>query len=285
MNRATAIAAAGTYPATAIADTIELDYEDRSRRRLAMTGARGTAFLLDLAETPSLRHGDGIVLDGGRIVAVAAKAERLAEVRSSDPHLLARIAWHLGNRHTPAEIRPDGIRLRDDYVLVEMLKKLGATEIRFVTEAFNPEGGAYGHGHTLAHDHAPRPAAAASPAAVPADDPEMAAALERRRQRLAKRAVAEAEHVHGPGCGHDHHGHDHHGHDHDHHHDHDHQGHDHAQGDAHAQGHADHHDHDHGHDHAHGHDHSHGPGCGCGHGHHAHDPSHGDHGHAGHRHR
>lgn len=250
MIRATSTVTAGTYPATAIVDSVELDHEDRSRRRLRMTGAKGTEFLVDLPEVPALGHGDGFVLENGTIVAVAAKPERLAEFRSADAHVLARVAWHLGNRHTPAEIRADAIRIRDDYVLVEMLKKLGATEIRFVTEAFNPEGGAYGLGHTLAHDHAPRPAA----------DPDMAAAIERRRQRQAARAAP--AHVHGPDCGHDHHDHDHDQHDHDH---------------A-AHGHDHHHDHDqHHHDHARAHEH--GPGCGCGH---AHDHGH-DH-HDGHKH-
>ena len=117
-----------------------------------MTGTGGLAFLLDLPKAIALRQGDGLVLDDGRIVAVQAAPEPLLEVRTADPHHLLRLAWHLGNRHLPAQIEAERILIRPDHVIADMLRGLGA-EVRQVSEPFDPEGGAYsGDGHS-GHDH------------------------------------------------------------------------------------------------------------------------------------
>lgn len=250
MIRATKTVSAGGFDPAAVIDVVDLDFEDRRRRRLSMTGRNGTSFLVDLADVPALSGGDGFLLEDGRVVTVAAKPERLVEFASADPLIVTRIAWHLGNRHTPTELLQGAVRIRDDYVLVEMVKKLAVADIRFLTDAFTPEGGAYGIGAITGHDHADHDHAATGHAAVmKADnDPELAAAIERRKKRLAARAEQDP-HVHGPDCGHDH-GHDDHAHDHGHGHDHSHDhGHSHA-------GHS-HHDHDHEHGHDHGHEHGH----------------------------
>src|SRR3984893_11255924 len=81
------------------ADTVVLDFDDRHRRRMAMTGTRGLAFLLDLENAVARRGGDSLVLDDNRLIEVVAAPEPLLEIRGSDPHLLIRVAWHLGNRH------------------------------------------------------------------------------------------------------------------------------------------------------------------------------------------
>ena len=86
------------------ADTVVLDYDERYRRRVAMTGVRGLGFLLDLPEAVMLRAGDGLKLEDGRIVEVVAAPEPLAEIRAADAAALTRIAWHLGNRHLPTEL-------------------------------------------------------------------------------------------------------------------------------------------------------------------------------------
>jgi urease accessory protein len=188
MIRANFISARGAWQAKA-ADTVVLDFEERHRRRTTMTGVQGLEFLLDLPEAVVLRHGDALVLEDGRLVEVVAAPEPLAEIRIGEPRDLARMAWHLGNRHLPVQILPNRIRIRRDPVIEDMARKLGG-KIALIEGPFEPEGGAY----------APEPEPAPEPA-----------------------------HVHGPGCGHDHHdhhGHDHKGHDH-HAHD-DHAGHDHA---------------------------------------------------------
>src|SRR6202047_4993547 len=141
------------------ADTVVLDFDDRHRRRMAMTGTRGLEFLLDLENATVLRGGDALVLDDGRLIEVVAAPEPLAEIRGNDPHHLVRVAWHLGNRHLPTQITAKGLRIRRDHVIEAMVKGLGARVIE-IEAPFDPEGGAYadsGHGHApagAANDHA-----------------------------------------------------------------------------------------------------------------------------------
>jgi urease accessory protein len=134
-----------------VIDSVTLDLEARRKRRQTLTAAGGTRFLVDLAVMPCLRHGDGLLLEDGGIVKVDAALEALIEVLVTDRYDLPRIAWHLGNRHLPVQFVGNTIRLRADHVIEAMLAKLGA-EIRPVEAPFDPEGGAYGHGHTHGHD-------------------------------------------------------------------------------------------------------------------------------------
>ena len=131
------------------ADTVTLDYEARFLRRKRLVSDGGEPFLVELAETQSLNQGEGFRLDDGRIIAVIAAAEPLLAVRHGN---LARIAWHVGNRHTPCQIADDHILIREDKVLQAMLEGLGAG-VTQVTAPFTPEGGAYGHGRTHGHEH------------------------------------------------------------------------------------------------------------------------------------
>ena len=139
-----------------------LDFDERYRRRVAMTGVGGLEFLLDLTEAAMLRGGDGLRLEDGRLVEVLAEPEPLAEIRAADPLALTRIAWHLGNRHLLTEMLPKALRIRRDPVIEAMAEGLGARVIA-LEAPFNPEGGAYvkadgraakSHGHHHDHDHA-----------------------------------------------------------------------------------------------------------------------------------
>lgn len=255
MIRATAIVRRPAVKAERVTDTVILDHQARHRRRIVMTGEKGTQFLLDLDKASVLDHGDALKLEDGRLVQVEAAPEKLIEVRTSSPLRLLKAAWHLGNRHVPAEITEEAIYFAEDHVLLEMVRGLGASATP-VVRPFRPEKGAYeaaeAHGHG-GHEHA-----------------------------------GHDDHGHGH-HGHDHHGNDHHGHGHHGHahHDHGHSHSDHGHGDACGCGHD--HSHDHGHAHSHGHahgdahshsqaeahahshdhTHEHGEGCGCGH-HHPH---------------
>lgn len=138
---------------------ITLTRKDRYRRRIVMTADDGFEFLLDLAEANYLPDGSGLLLDDGRIIRVRAAAEALARIGAPDRLTLARIIWHIGNRHTPAEITEDAIFIQPDHVLSEMVRGLGGT-VQDVERPFEPEGGAYGgHGplekshHHHSHDH------------------------------------------------------------------------------------------------------------------------------------
>ncbi len=129
-------------------DTVTLAHDERHRRRIRLVSDGGTDFLLDLAETHRLAEGDLLALDNGRFLQVRAAPEPVLEVEAANPVELARLAWHLGNRHTPVQVLEDGkLRLRDDHVLAAMLEGLGASVTRR-TVPFSPEHGAYaGHGH------------------------------------------------------------------------------------------------------------------------------------------
>jgi len=144
---------AGTWPGPPD-DTVVLDHDARHRRRLALTAAAGTRFLLDLPRARVLRDGDGLMLEDGRMVAVRAAPETLLEVEADDPHHLLRLAWHLGNRHLPTMILDGRLRIRDDHVIADLCRGLGA-RVRVVEAPFDPEAGAYAEGgdHTHPHPH------------------------------------------------------------------------------------------------------------------------------------
>ena len=147
--RAIAVRPAGSWQGAV--DTVTLDYDSRFLRRKRLTADGGLVFVVDLAETVSLNDGDALALEDGTMVAVAAAPEPLVAVTGAG---LARLAWHIGNRHTPCEIAADRLVIRHDHVLEEMLRGLGATLERF-DGPFRPEGGAYGHGRTMGHSHGP----------------------------------------------------------------------------------------------------------------------------------
>ena len=91
-----------------------------------------------------LQAGDGLRLDDGRVVGVEAAPEQLLAVTASDPSMLLRLAWHLGNRHLPARLEAGRILIREDAVIAGMLRGLGAT-VAPVLAPFTPEPGAYDH--------------------------------------------------------------------------------------------------------------------------------------------
>ncbi len=144
MLTCTEIRPAGTWDEGSSADTVVLDFDGRHRRRLAMTGQAGVAFLLDLPRAAALRHGDGLVLRDRRIVRVQAAPERLIEISAPDAATLLRIAWHLGNRHLPVQVREGRLYIRHDHVILDMVRGLhgAAAEIE---APFDPEGGAFAH--------------------------------------------------------------------------------------------------------------------------------------------
>jgi urease accessory protein len=145
MNRVIDIKPAGTFgPA---ADRVVLDADDRQRRRIVLTGERGTRLLLDLEKPVTLHDGDGLVLDDGSVVAVAGQAEKLIEVTARASLDFVRLAWHIGNRHTDIQFVEQRFRIRRDHVLEDMLKGLGAVTTP-VDAPFDPEPAApHGGGH------------------------------------------------------------------------------------------------------------------------------------------
>ena len=152
MKRASQVARAGAWRAADAVDRVVLDADERHRRRIVLTAEGGTKFLLDLADVTVLRDGDGLVLDDGAIVCVVAKPEPLVEIAARDAAVLARLAWHLGNRHTELQVVGDRLRMQRDRVLEDMLAGLGA-QLTPIEAPFEPERGAYEHGHDDRDSH------------------------------------------------------------------------------------------------------------------------------------
>ncbi len=217
MQRATTIIRKPAVKSDRIVDSVSLDHEGRHRRRIALTGEKGLEFLLDLKRAAILNDGDALKLEDGSLVLVKAAPQTLLEIRAENPLRLLKVSWHVGNRHTPAEITADAIYIENDHVLAEMVRGLGcATAV--VSRPFQPERGAYdecghdhghSHGHGHSHDHNHEHAHGAHVHTHAHDH--------------------DHDHVHDENCGHDH------SHDHDHGHSHDHN---------HAHGHAHPHKHD-----------------------------------------
>ena len=145
---------AGHWPKETAAGTLTLDFDGRHRRRIRLTADQGEDVLLDLPKAVAMVDGDGLQLEDGRWLRVQAAAEQIVEVRHEDPDQLVRLAWHLGNRHLPTEIRHQVLCIRPDHVIEDMLRGFGAHLVT-VQAPFQPEGGAYGSpGHHHSHDDA-----------------------------------------------------------------------------------------------------------------------------------
>ena len=181
MLRAIEHRSAAAWPSHEATDSLTLDYDNRHRRRIRLTTDAGADLLLDLPKAVAMAHGDGLRLEDGRWLSVKAAPEALVEVRSDDATRLVRIAWHIGNRHFPAQILDGAIRIRPDHVMEAMVAGLGGRMTR-LDAPFQPEGGAYaGAGQAAGHSH----------------------------------SHSHHSHSHGNDHGHDHHhGHPHHPHDH-----------------------------------------------------------------------
>ncbi len=249
MLRATAIVRKPAVKAERVFDIVTLDHEDRQRRRAVLRAESGIEVMLDLDKATMLNEGDALRLDDGRLVAVRAAVQDLLEIRAENPLRLMRVAWHVGNRHTPAEITEDAIYIEDDHVLAEMVRGQGCSTAK-VARAFRPEQGAYagGHGH---HEHAHHDHAHHDHAHHDHSHHDHGHDHHGHAHEHGDHGHAHHEHGADCGCGHDHH--HHHGHSHDvlevaspdgghggHHHE------------AHDHKHKHEHDHHHGHDHGHG---------------------------------
>ncbi len=186
MARATGVIAAAHRHGRPTADTVILGYAARSGEPASVTSVKGNAIDIYVPGAPRLRTDDLLMLDDGSLVEVVAAPEPLLEARAADVSALARLAWHLGDRHVAVQLLPNRIRVQREAAVEALLSALGA-KVTPIDAPFEPEGGAYapqpahdhGHHHDHHHDHG---------------------------------------HVHDAHCGHDHshdHDHAHHGHKHD----------------------------------------------------------------------
>lgn len=129
-------------------DVVVLTYDQRLMRRKRLVTAQNEGFLVDLPAVTNLDTYWGFELADGRAIRILAAEEPVLVVTGDLP----RLAWHIGNRHTPCEITPNYLVIREDHVLEAMLRGLGATILRS-HRPFAPERGAYGTGRTMGHAH------------------------------------------------------------------------------------------------------------------------------------
>jgi urease accessory protein len=153
MPRVTSVLAAGHRHDRPVVDTVILDYSQRNAQKITVASVKGGTIDIDRHEPRRLRTDDLLVLEDGGLVEVVAAPEPLIEARMADVAVLARLAWHLGDRHVPVQVLPNRIRARREAGVEALLAALGA-KIIVIEAPFEPEGGAYAssHGH-VNHDH------------------------------------------------------------------------------------------------------------------------------------
>lgn len=139
-------------PKAAASEKLELAFDTRCKSRLRTTLASGEDCGLFLERGTVLRGGDKLLAGDGRVVEVVAAPEALMEALSGDPLLLAKAAYHLGNRHVAVHLLPGKLRFVADHVLGEMVRGLGLKVVE-VGAPFEPESGAYGHAGSHPHGH------------------------------------------------------------------------------------------------------------------------------------
>jgi len=135
-------------------DTITLAADERRLRRKVLRLMGGDEIFIDFPSAVTLGHKDALQLEDGRLAGILAADEPLYEIRGRDRTHLIRLAWHLGNRHLPAQLEETRILIRRDHVIADMLKGLGAT-VTPIEAPFSPEHGAYhDHSHGSSEGHA-----------------------------------------------------------------------------------------------------------------------------------
>lgn len=139
------------------AATIELDWDVRQKSRFDATDSQGRHLGVFLPRGTVVRGGDVLVAEDGSMVRVIAAPQAVLVITQCAQHGsafdLTRAAYHLGNRHVPIELKPDHLKIEPDHVLADMLRAMHL-EVREASEAFEPEGGAYGaHGAGASHGH------------------------------------------------------------------------------------------------------------------------------------
>jgi urease accessory protein len=165
---------------------LKLPFESRQKSRLKTRLVSGEDVGLILPRGEILRGGDLVTASDGRIVEIISEEEKVLHVEADSPRDLARVAYHLGNRHVPVEVGEGFLRIAADHVLEEMLKQLGA-KVSAREAPFEPEAGAYAGGH---HQH-----------------DEMGHGGKIHDHHHDHDDKHDHDHVHDEHCGHDHHHH------------------------------------------------------------------------------
>lgn len=128
-------------------DRLVLTFEQRQKSRLRVRSESGEEVALILERGKLRRGGERVTGTDGRVFEIVSAPEKLLHIECD---AIAKVAYHLGNRHVPVQVGEGFLRIAEDHVLEEMVKRLGA-RVRHVEAPFEPEAGAYdGEGH---HHH------------------------------------------------------------------------------------------------------------------------------------
>lgn len=152
----------GPIAASQADDSLTLPFDLRIRGRLKAVSDTGRQLGLFLDRGPVLRDGEGLCAENGEVVRVHAAVEPVVTARIAAGLPLARLAYHLGNRHVQLALGEDDqtssglrgfVRFPPDHVLEELAERLGAT-LEHHEAPFDPEPGAYTQlGHGASHEH------------------------------------------------------------------------------------------------------------------------------------
>ena len=138
------------------APTVMLDWDTRQKSRFDAIDSTGRTLGVFLPRGTVVRGGDVLVVEDGSWVRVQAAPQAVLRITAcathGSPFDLMRAAYHLGNRHVPSELQPDHLKIEPDHVLADLMRAMHMT-VQAVSEAFEPEGGAYGDNAMLGHSH------------------------------------------------------------------------------------------------------------------------------------
>ncbi len=152
MPLATKVLRAGAARPVPASETLILDFEQRGRKQGFVFTGKGTCIEFAFEEPPALATDDALVLDDGRLVEIVAAPEPVIEARFADPAALARVAWTLGDRHVPAQIFANRLRVRRTAEMEKLLAERGA-KMANIEAPFEPDAAAAPHDHDHAHAH------------------------------------------------------------------------------------------------------------------------------------
>ena len=132
----------------AVSGVVSLGYARREKTRQKIRLTSGESIGIRLPRGTIMRGGDYLQSDDNRVIAVVSASERVSTIHAQDPEVLARVAYHLGNRHVWVQVGNGWLRYLADHVLDEMVQGLGCKPESEIAP-FEPEGGAYhAHHHT-----------------------------------------------------------------------------------------------------------------------------------------
>lgn len=125
---------------------LSLPFAARQKGRQRVRTDAGEEIGLQLRRGITLRGGDVLESATGPPLLVRATNEDVSTVHVASARHVARLAYHLGNRHVSLQIGDGWLRYQQDTVLDNMVRQMGYS-VTHGRLAFEPEAGAYQANH------------------------------------------------------------------------------------------------------------------------------------------